>query len=141
MRKIGLGVMFSCMLLFTAFAGRAQDIYGRISGAVTDAQGAVVAGAKVTIVNQETKLARSVATDDIGFYVAPDLPVGIYDVSVEKAGFKTTTVAANDLAAGGRMTVNLRLEVGEVSTQVEVSAVGETVNTTSGEIARTVDYQ
>jgi len=141
MRKIGLGVTFSCMLLLAAFAGRAQDIYGRISGAVTDAQGAVVAGAKVTIVNQETKLARSVATDDIGFYVAPDLPAGIYDVSVEKAGFKTTTVAANDLAAGGRMTVNLRLEVGEVSTQVEVSAVGETVNTTSGEIARTVDYQ
>ena len=118
---------------------RAQDIFGRISGTVTDAQGGVVADVKITIINQETKLARPLSTDDKGFYVAPDLPAGLYSVTAETTGFKTVTKASNDLRAGARLTVDLRLEVGGISEKVEVTATAETVNTTSGEIARTID--
>ena len=117
----------------------AQDIFGRISGTVTDSSGAAVTGAKVTLINEATKSTRIVTTDNKGFFVASELPVGMYDVSAEQKGFKTTTNAGNDVAAGGHMTVDLRLEVGTITEVVNVEAVGETVNTTSGEISTTVD--
>src|SRR5260370_13287128 len=110
----------------------AQDIFGRISGTVKDSTGAAVINAKVTITNQETKLSRTVKTDDRGFYVAPELPVGAYTVTVEEKGFKTTIKVGNDLVAGARLTVDLTLQVGEVTEKVEVTATGETVNTISG---------
>jgi hypothetical protein len=131
------------LLLFAATTelAPAQDIFGRISGTITDATGAVVPGAKVTITNQETKLFRTVTADDRGFYVAPELRVGVYSVAAEQKGFKTTTQAGNDLIAGARMTVDLTLQIGAVTDTVEVRTTGETVNTTSGEISRTIDSQ
>jgi hypothetical protein len=117
----------------------AQDIFGRISGTVTDPTGAVIPNVKVHIVNDETKLTRDVTTDPDGFYVATDLHVGSYSVATESQGFKSTRKSGNVLVAGGRLTVDVRLEVGASSETVEVTAQGETVNTTSGEITRTVD--
>src|SRR5437899_5288176 len=114
----------------------AQSIFGRISGTVTDAQGGAVAGVKITIVNEETKLARQTTTDSNGYYVATDLPVGVYSVTAEQFGFKTSKKTGNDLVAGARMSVDLNLVVGEVSQKVEVAATAETINTTSGELAR-----
>jgi len=119
----------------------AQDIFGRISGTVTDQTGAAVPKAKVTKTNQETKIERTVQTDDAGFYVAPVLPVGTYKVSAEEKGFKTISKSGNDLSAGGRLTVNLTLQVGEASEKIEVSTNAETVNTISGEISRTIDSE
>ena len=66
----------------------AQGVFGRISGAVTDSQGGAIAGAKISIVNEDTKLTRSTTTDANGYYVASDLPVGLYSVIAEQAGFK-----------------------------------------------------
>src|SRR5882724_4086459 len=117
----------------------AQSIFGRISGTVTDAQGGVVAGAKITIVNEETKIERQTTTDSNGYYVASDLPVGFYSVIAEQSGFKAVRKTGNDLVAGARMNVDLNLVVGEVSQTVEVAATAETINTTSGELARVID--
>jgi hypothetical protein len=119
----------------------AQNIFGRISGTVTDSSGAVVADVKVTIINEETKLTRALVTNDSGFYVAPDMPAGSYSVAAERAGFQTSTKTGNDLVAGARLTVDLSLKVGAEAQHIEVVATGETVNTTSGEISRTVDSQ
>ncbi len=77
------------LLLLSAELGGAQDIFGRISGSVTDTTGAAVTNVKVTITNQDTKLSRTVKTDDRGFYVAPELAVGTYTVIAEEKGFKT----------------------------------------------------
>jgi hypothetical protein len=117
----------------------AQSIFGRIAGTVTDSLGGVVAGVRVTIVNEETKLERQTTTDSSGYYVASDLPVGVYSVIVEQPGFKTLKKTGNDLVAGSRLTVDLTLMVGEVSQRVEVAATAETINTTSGELARVID--
>src|SRR6266851_3676084 len=117
----------------------AQGIFGRISGTVTDSQGAVVAGVRIRIVNEETKLERATTTDANGYYVASDLPVGVYTVFAEQFGFKTVQKTGNDLVAGARMSVDLSLVVGEVSQRVEVAATAETINTTSGELARVID--
>ncbi len=117
----------------------AQSIFGRITGTVTDAQGGAVAGVKITIVNEETKLERQTTTDSNGYYVASDVPVGVYSVIAEQSGFKTLKKTGNDLVAGARMSVDLSLVVGEVSQKVEVAATVETINTTSGELARVID--
>jgi hypothetical protein len=118
----------------------AQTIFGRISGTVTDSSDAVVPGATVTVTNSATNLVRTTTTDEGGFYTVTNLPVGSYTVSVEKAGFKKSNTTDNTLAADTRLTVNVTLEAGAISETVDVTtAAGETVNTTSGEVARVVD--
>jgi Carboxypeptidase regulatory-like domain/TonB-dependent Receptor Plug Domain len=117
----------------------AQDVFGRISGTVTDPSAAVVPKAKVTITNQATNVTRTAETDETGFYVVPNVIAGTYEVAVEHSGFKTTTKTGNVLVAGGRLTVDVGLTLGQTSENMTVEAVGETVNTVSGEVARTID--
>ena len=144
LRKVALRILVftaAFLLPMSAELAGAQDIFGRISGTVTDPTGAGVPNVKVTITNQETNLARTVKADAHGFYVAQELPVGTYKVTAEEKGFKTVIKTGNELVAGGHLTVDLTLQIGEVSQKVEVTAVGETVNTISGEISRTIDSQ
>lgn len=118
----------------------AQTVTGRISGSVRDSSNAVIPQATVTITNQATGITRTARTDDEGFYVVTNLPPGDYTVAVETTGFKTFVTSGNVLVADGRVTVDAVLEPGQVSETVTVTAgAGETVNTTSGEIARVVD--
>ena len=119
----------------------AQDIFGRISGAVTDSSGAVVADAKVTLVNDATQERREVKTDKSGFFAEEEVPVGTYTLIAEKPGFKTVTKKGNVLHAGARLTVDLGLQVGTVTEVVEVTAAAEAVNTTSGEISTTITQE
>src|SRR6267143_254075 len=133
-------VMFAILsMVWVVDPAAGQNIFGRIAGTVTDSQGGVVTGVKITIVNEETKLERQTTTDSNGYYVASDLPVGAYSVIAEQSGFKTLKKTGNDLSAGARLTVDLSLPLGEISQRIEVADVAETVNTTSGELARTID--
>jgi hypothetical protein len=129
-----------CLTFCLASAAGAQTIFGRISGTVADASGAAVPGATVRITNEATQLTRDVTTDPNGFYVATNLPVGAYRVTVEAQGFKKSAKTGYELVADGRLTVDFTLEPGEVTESVEVTgAAGETVNSTSGEVARVID--
>ena len=68
------------LLFFLAGAGEfavAQDIFGRIAGTITDSSGSAVPSLKVTIINEDTHVARAVTADKNGYYVADELPVGI----------------------------------------------------------------
>jgi len=104
---------------------------------VTDAQGAVVAGANVTVHNVNTGLDRFTTTSADGSYSIPELPIGTYTVTVSESGFQkgVTTNIAVDVAAEKR--VDVTLKPGEVSTTVEVSGEGlpqiETTNDTLGD--------
>jgi hypothetical protein len=134
----------SVMALVFAVAGNylaAQDIFGRIAGTVIDSSGATVANAKITIVNEATLITRSIAADKNGYFAADELPAGTYSVTGEQVGFKTTTKTGNVLTAGGRLTVDLNLQVGAVSETVTVTATGDTINTTSGEVSTTITEQ
>ncbi|HKQ92477.1 MAG TPA: carboxypeptidase regulatory-like domain-containing protein [Blastocatellia bacterium] len=118
----------------------AQSVTGRISGAVTDAGGALVPGVTVKITNEATQQPRSATTDSNGFYVVTNLPVGAYTLTIEHQGFKKATKTGYSLVADGRLTVDFALEAGAVTESVEVIAsTGETVNSTSGEVARVID--
>src|ERR1051326_1765434 len=125
---------------FACFSVCGQTVNGRINGPVSDSSGAVVPNAAVTITNTSTNATRTAVTDDSGFYTVTNLPVGTYTVTVERNGFKKANQTGNVLTADQRLTVNITLEAGNVTETVEVTtAAGETVNTTSGEVARVVD--
>lgn len=120
----------------------AQSMLGRISGTVTDASGAAIGGAKVMITNTDTQATRAETTDDRGFYVAENLPIGPYRVTVDHAGFKRSEQSGNSLVADGRLTVNIALQLGDSSQTVEVTATqSEALNSVSAEIAQVVDQQ
>jgi len=120
----------------------AQTTFGRISGTVTDPAGAAVPGATVTVSDPSTNYSRSATTDEGGFYTVTNLPVGTYTVTVEKASFKKSFRGGNVVNADARITVDFPLEVGQVAEVVEVTQTsGETVNTTSGEVAKIIDSQ
>ncbi len=126
------------MLLFTSTTF-GQSTVGQISGTVSDQAGAAVPGTGIIITNEATGLVRAVTTNDDGFYVVANLPPGMYSVAGERQSFKRFVQANNTLVADGRLTVGFALEPGEVTETVEVSStIGETVNTTSGEMARVV---
>ncbi|MGA8870187.1 MAG: TonB-dependent receptor [Candidatus Acidiferrales bacterium] len=136
---IVFAILVSSIALETA---KAQDIVGRISGTITDTSGAIVPGASVTITNEATGVSRPpLTTNRSGNYVADDLPVGAYTVTVEKAGFKKTSVTANTVTAGGRLTVDVTLQLGTVAASVTVTGEANRVNTTSGEISATITNQ
>ena len=134
-----LTVLLATLLAtFTAQVSRAQDVFGTINGTVTDSTGAAAPDASVKITNEQTGLVRPAITNDDGYFVAAQLPVGTYTVSATLKGFKVETKSGNDLAAGAHITVDLSLEVGQTSETVKVTATGQTINQTSAEIASTI---
>jgi hypothetical protein len=84
MRRYFHGFQSACVLflsiIISVCLASAQTITGRISGTITDASGKSLPGVKVTVINQETQLTRDVTTDDDGFYVVTNLPVGNYTI-------------------------------------------------------------
>jgi carboxypeptidase family protein len=133
----GTAAIFALLMVSPIFA---QTTTGRISGIVTDASGAAIINAKVTITGETTAFTRAASTDDHGYYVMTNLPAGVYGVQVEAAGFKSSLNTGNDLVNDGRLTLDFKLEAGDLSAMVEVKAsTGEAVNSTSGEVARVVD--
>src|SRR5262245_1042770 len=127
---------WACVLLLT-FSSLlfAQSERARIVGTVTDPQGAVVVGAKVSVINTATGVATAAVTDNEGRYQALELPIGAYKVKVERDGFKTTETAAYTLEINQALRVDVRLAIGARGETVEVSgdaAQVETVNPTLG---------
>jgi len=117
------GFIFFVLLISSSLL--AQTFRGTILGTVTDPQGAVVAGAKVTVRNVNTGLERTTQTSSDGSYSVPELPTGTYTVTVTQSGFQTSSITniAVDVAAEKR--VDVMLKAGQVSETVEVS--GETL--------------
>jgi outer membrane receptor protein involved in Fe transport len=112
------------LLLFVCASGLlGQDITGSISGTVTNASGAGVPGAKVTATaTDQNQIVRTINSDSSGNYSAPLLAVGKYSISVEANGFKKSTQTDIALNVNDQLTVNIRLEVGEVRQEVTVQA-------------------
>lgn len=80
------------IVLLVAVAS-AQTFRGTILGTVTDPNGALVSGAKVTVKNTGTGLERTTTTDDAGNYTVAELPIGPYEVRVEQTGFVASVVS------------------------------------------------
>lgn len=126
------------LLATLAIASAQSTLNQQISGQVTDASGAALPGASVTIVNTDTGLSRSAKANHDGFYVFPDLPTGRYRVTGEAAGFAKQTIDNNPLNTNVSIEVNLKLSVGSQADSVTIQADSLVLETTSGEVGFTV---
>jgi hypothetical protein len=117
----------------------AQVSGATLSGIVTDTSGGAVVNATVSIKNFATGVVREVTTNSDGFYSAPNLLPGNYEVTVKAVGFSTVVQKGITLTVGAQQALNLSLKVGQVNTTVEVSAAPPDVQTTSSTIGATVD--
>ena len=103
-------------------AAHAQVLYGSIVGNVTDSTGAAVPGATVTIEQTETKLKRELVTDAGGAYHFTAVPSGTYTISVTMTGFRTFSRRNVPVTLNSVARVDAKLEVGQLSETVMVSA-------------------
>jgi len=99
----------------------AQTFRGTILGTVTDASGAVVSGAQVTVRNANTGLERTTRTSADGSYSVPELPIGTYAVTVSQSGFQTSATTGVVVDVAGERRVDVSLRPGQVAERVEVS--------------------
>src|ERR1700731_742869 len=119
--------------MLTPYA-HAQQTLGGITGTVTDASGALVADATVTLVGDQTKLTRSQNTNSSGSYLFVNLPIGAYTLTFTHAGFQSQTVPSILVQANRTASVNAELKVGNVSESitVEETPLLNMVDTTNG---------
>jgi hypothetical protein len=128
------------LLLLCAVASLAQiGSDASLLGVVTDASGAVVPQAVVTVVNLNTGLQKSATTGETGDFEISALPVGPYSVSVSRPGFSTWKVARVDLAVASRQRISPVLSPGEVTQQVNVEATAELIQTDRSSVSTVVE--
>jgi hypothetical protein len=108
---------------------------GNITGTVRDPQGATVAKAEITLLEEKTGATRTVTTNDDGFYNVLSLPAGVYTISTAPSGFKKTIATGVALHVNENKTVNLDLQVGQVTETVTVTSDAAPVEVRSGEVS------
>ncbi len=142
MKKIivTMGVFLAFVLcVFNSIPAYSQVSGATLSGTVTDASGAAVPNATVSIRNTATGIIREVTTDAAGFYNAPNLVPAVYDVSTSAAGFSTQVQSGVTLTVGAQQALNFSMKVGQVSEKVMVTAEAPQVELTSSAITAEVN--
>jgi len=140
MTKLRIAVSLLCLL--AAFTVLPAGLYGQAAdstlvGNVTDATGAAVPSADITALNKDTGVKLSTTTNASGDYRINNVPVGRYDVSATAKGFTTATIADVLLQLNRTASVNMSLQVGSVSTSVEVSAAAALLDTSTAQLQTT----
>jgi hypothetical protein len=116
----------------------AQEFRGTLSGTVTDPSSSAIAGAKITVTEVNTGTKNESLTDSGGQYTAPFLLPGDYDISAQFQGFKAYTRKALHLGAGDRTVIDIRLEVGDTTQTVLVTADAPQLNTENASAGQSI---
>jgi Carboxypeptidase regulatory-like domain/TonB-dependent Receptor Plug Domain len=133
-----VGVMLALVVLVSTPV-YAQVAGATLTGTVADATGARVSGAKISIKNTETAITSVVSTDSAGLYNAPNLLPGMYQVTVTAPGFSTRVEAGLTLTVGATRALNISLQIGHRTEQVEVSAAASNVQLDASSLSAEVD--
>ncbi len=140
--RLGLGGFTSALAIASLLLPQpvaAQAVTGTILGTVKDTQGATVPGANVTLTNTGTGLTRTLVTDSVGEYTAPQLPTGTYTVKGELTGFKTVSLSNVHLGVDQKVRIDLKLDVGTVAEAITIEAETPLVQTNSSDLSVTVE--
>ena len=123
------------LLLFVPAASLAQAVYGNISGTVTDASGAAVTKAKVTITDTGKGVSYTSITNDSGNYTQTHLILGTYEVRVEAPGFEAYVQRNVAVQVDSTVQVNVQLAVGTVGEVVSVTAEAAMLKTERADVS------
>lgn len=129
-------VFVVCTLFFMA-AVHAQ-YRGSIRGTVTDPQGAVVAGATVTLLNTDTNLTMTAQSDEAGIYIFNAVPAAHFKITVEHPGFKKKVLESVEIIPDQLNALNLQLDVGQVTETVQVTGTTQTADTETATVSGTL---
>lgn len=137
--KIAVWILYGGVALFLLPPKSvAQVSSAQIAGTVSDATGALIAGASVRIVNNDTGASRTVLTNSSGEFIAVALEPGNYRISVSAPGFQTEEVSEASLAVAAKQSYSFSLRPGTTQQTVTVTSATNLINTTSAEISSVV---
>jgi hypothetical protein len=126
-------------LIALQFVMEAQDTRGMIFGVITDPQSSPVAGVAVVVSNVETNVTFELRTNATGYYEANLLVAGSYRVSAEAPGFKQFLREGIELSLGGRVPINIILQLGQVTERITVTEEAPLIETNAVSTGRIVD--
>src|SRR5579864_6780828 len=133
--------LISLLVVLFALTAMAQIQNGQFAGTVTDPSGAAVSNAKITITNQATNLSITTTSNSSGAYIAKELPVGTYKITVEAQGFKTFTDNGVALNAGQIAHVDAKMTLGQAREVVEVTGQEVAVQTEDPKLSSTIQSE
>ncbi|MBI3895398.1 MAG: TonB-dependent receptor [Acidobacteria bacterium] len=133
-------IVWKVFLYMVCLAGLAlaQVTTGTISGTVSDSTGAVIPGAIVAVRNTETGISRTLTTNAQGRYTAPQLGLGMYEVTAEASGFQRVVRSGIEMTVGRQAVVDFGLQVGAVTELITVTGEAPLLETTNATIANLV---
>ena len=122
--------IFQLCILLTLFVAEAKINYGQtdtasVTGQITDAQGAVVKGARVLVTNQATNISVENTTNGEGYYTLSNLRPGLYTVEASQQNFKTSSRKDYELNVGQKARLDFELSVGETTAVVDVTTANQ----------------
>ncbi len=134
-------ILFALTFVCLPLSLKSQVDTGTILGTVHDNTGAVIPGVAVTIRNAGTSFTQSTKTSSTGSYVFTPLRIGKYTVEVESPGFKKELRTGLELNIQQQLVADFSLSVGDVSTQVEVTATAPILQTENGSVGQVIETQ
>jgi hypothetical protein len=147
MASRGLSRTLAAFAIFVALVGStlvpvqtdAQVAGATLSGTITDSSGAIIPGAQATITNVATGVSRVVTTTTDGFYTAPNLLPGSYDITISASGFSTEVRTGITLTVGAEQVLNVTMKVGQATEKVEVTGAAPTVQLATSTLSNEVN--
>jgi len=140
MRKLTLTLVVVCGLSgVVSSALHAQATDGNLVGIVEDVSGASIGGASTELVSVATGIMRVASTDASGLYRYNNLPAGLYKLTARATGFNAATIHDVQVDLNKTTTANIKLQIGAVATQVEVTDAPTLIDTTTAQVSATFD--
>ncbi len=137
--KLSARLAVAMLALSSSFSLLGQTSLATITGSITDAQGAGIPAVKVTVTNVATNLTFSRESSQDGTYVIPQLPIGPYSLEATAAGFKTFQQTGINLEVNQRLRVDIRMDIGNVSESISVTAEIPRVQTEDSSLGAVVE--
>lgn len=126
------------LLLAFCAAGGAQSTSQQVSGFVRDTSSAVIVGAKVVLRQPSINFVRTVETNDTGFYIVSNIPIGEFELTAEAAGFKKYVQTGLVVTVNSKVSNDIAMQVGTLAESVTVTADAAMVEASSGEVGRLI---
>ncbi len=141
MDKVSMRTVGVCLLLGLALLAFGQATDGNLVGVVTDPTGATVPNAKLQLQNTATGVVFNGTSNTNGEYRFNNVPVGNYKLTVNAPSFTTATIQNVNIQLNKTQTVNVPLEIGQVSTSIEVTEAAAQIDTTTAQLQTTFNSE
>jgi hypothetical protein len=123
---------------FGSKAAHGQIVNASLAGSLTDPAGLAIPDAHVTVTDVDTGLSTKTTSNSAGYYIFPSLRPARYDLTVESSGFKTTVMSGIVLLVNQKARVDVPLQVGDVTTKLEVAGAPPLVETSSASVGTVI---